>query len=191
MSGQSTPFGSYRDPTTPGAGFPAPRGPPESGAGAVNLVRNAAVGAEYRAPGPRSCSSRVEPRSGPLSSAEARAYVICDNEGVTGESLILLARVHVQVSSGRPYNYVTDNFQGIDTSRTVYDIRGSALSYACVKPGLTLGDSQLCSRVEDPNAEGRCFQDANADWHCSWNASVAASTDTRLRAPPPSEGEAE
>jgi hypothetical protein len=164
---------------------------PAARAGPVNLIRNAAVGAEYKAPGPRSCSNRGEPRSGPLTSAAARAYVICDNEGVTGESLLLLGRVQVQVSNGRPYNYATDNFQGIDTSKTVYDIRGSTVRYACVKPGLTLADSQLCSQVEDPNAEGRCFQDSNADWHCSWNASVAASTDTRLRVPPPSEADAE
>lgn len=149
------------------------------------------MGSQYKAPGPRSCSSRTEPAGGPLLPAQARAYVICDNEGVTGDTLLLLARVQVQVSNGRPYNYVTDNFEGIDTGKPVYDIQGSAMDYGCARPGGVLADEQLCTRSEDPNVTGRCFQDSNANWHCSWTGSVSPSTDTRLRLPPPSEAEAE
>lgn len=172
-------------------------GPGSAGSGTqaqtqdIPLVRDAATGARYGAPGPRSCTSRHEPQSSALSAVEARAYVICDNEGLNGDTLLLFAKVSVSVSPGRPYNYATDNFQGIDTSKPVYDIHGSSVNYTCVTPDPERTDFQPCTRIEDPNAQGRCFQDADADWHCSWTASVSASTDTRLRVPAPTMAEAD
>jgi hypothetical protein len=158
----------------------------------VALVRDAAIGAAYGAPGPRRCASTTQPTKGAIGPAEARAYVICGAEGVTGSTLMLQAKVVVQVAKGRPYIHVTDSLQAIDTSQLVYDIRGTSVRYACAARGGVLPDSKLCTGTETPHDEGKCYRTTFGDWRCTWGDFTApVSTDTRLNRAPPSESEAE
>jgi hypothetical protein len=158
----------------------------------VVLTRNAAVGAKFAAPGPRTCSSRSQPASGSLSAANARAYVICGSEmdyQGGAENLFLFSQVKVQVSRGRPYEHVRDSLQDIDPHKLVYDIRGSSVAWVCGLPG---GPNKPCARTVNPNDEGKCYQTTFDEWRCTWgDFSVSMSTDTRLMVAPPTLAEAE
>ena len=142
------------------------------GGGEIVFARDAAVGAQYGAPGPRSCAPRDTPQSGALSDAQAAAYVICSNERVLAgaEQLLLMENVQVHEEPGRPFNMSTDAFSGIDPSKPVYEIHGGYTSYLCGKPGN--GDEPSpgvnCLTGQRVKAKGACFRvDQNA-WACTF-----------------------
>ena len=162
------------------------------GAGGVELMRNAAAGAPFQAPGPRTCVSTTEPKGGAITPAQARAYVICGYEHADQDTLMLLTNVQVQVGRGRPYNPLTDFADTVDTHATVYDIRGTSTAYTCSARDMSAYGVKRCGRSVFPANEGRCFQTTFGEWRCTWNApGFMPSTDTRLNVDPPSPGEAE
>lgn len=166
--------------------------PTKSGA-PVQLTRDAAIGAPYGAPGPRSCSSMKLPAAGGITAAVARAYVICGYEGVHGsDTLLLLSKVQIQVGTPRPYVHVSDSLDGIDPRKPVYDIRGQSVRFGCSLPRQYLPHAQQCSRTAATKNEGKCYRTTFGDWRCTWNDFYSPiSTDTRLNVAPPSAAEAE
>ena len=168
-----------------------------AGGSPVTLTRDAAAGAKFGAPGPRTCSTTALPAKGPISAAQARAYVICGYEKVyQGGNLMLylIGHVQVQVSAGRPYQHVLDSLPAIDPHKPVYDIRGSSVTYACSMPydGPALPKPQQCRRTVNTNDEGRCYQTTFNDWRCTWgDLSAPMDTDTRTLVPPPAVSEVE
>jgi hypothetical protein len=159
--------------------------------GGVTLTRDAAIGAKYGAPGPRTCSTTALPKSGAIGAAQARAYVICgyekDYQGGS-RNLYLIGHVQVQVGAGRPYEHVRDSLQDIDPHKQVYDIRGSSVKYSCALPGETvLPKSKQCTHTVEKTDEGKCYQTTFGEWRCTWSDFYAPmSTDTRLNIPAPS-----
>ncbi len=133
--------------------------------GGITLTRDAATGAKYNAPGPRSCSTTKLPAKGALSPEQARAYVICGQEGTygSGPDLALVSQVKIEVARGRPFNIRTDSFQSIDPTQTVYDIRGSLVSFNCGYRG-----AESCKRGEQRAGEGICFRTTFGDWRCTF-----------------------
>jgi hypothetical protein len=164
--------------------------------GGVTLTRDNAIGAKYGAPGPRSCSTTSLPRSGAISPAQARAYVICgyekDYQGGS-RSLYLIGHVQVQVGNGRPYEHVRDSLQDIDPHKQVFDIRGSSVKYSCAWPEDTvLPKARQCSRTVEKTDEGKCYQTTFHDWRCTWSDFYAPmSNDPRLNIPAPSASDVE
>lgn len=161
---------------------------------AITLVRDATIGAKYAAPGPRECSTHTVPQSGSLTADDARAYVICGVEGVSGsDTLTLLSNVVVETIAERPYNADSDAFDSIASDKPVYDINGHSIVWTCVTPGGVLTQNQLCTRQDTPSDTGRCYQTTLAEWRCAWSdpAHSVINTDTRLRVAPPTLEEAE
>jgi hypothetical protein len=143
----------------------------------VQLIPDTTIGADYGATGPRKCSTRKVPASGPPSNETIAKYVICAQEGVMASQLYLDDNVVVtDVAPGRPYNPNEDvNMSNIDINKPVYAIKGSLRRYQCgplTKPGgYDIGpDGQKgtnCNRSPQPNASGTCYQDTFGDWSCS------------------------
>jgi hypothetical protein len=136
-----------------------------SDTGGIVLTRDAAIGAQFNAPGPRSCSTRKSPASGKPTPEQARAYVICSLEGTygSGPQLALVSQVKIEVGRGRPFNILTDSFESIDPTQTVYDIRGSLVSYDCGYAG-----PNSCKRGDQRDGSGICFRTTFGDWHCTF-----------------------
>lgn len=165
----------------------------EEGGGAT-LTRDAAIGTKFGAPGPRSCSSTSQPSRGPISAAQARAYVICGYEKEYqggSDNLYLVSHVQVQVSNGRPYEHVRDSFEQIDPHKQVYDIRGNSIIYQCSLPGAyPASKASLCRRTINQNDKGICYQTTFNEWRCTWGDLTAPmTTDTRTLVPVPSEAD--
>jgi len=143
----------------------------------VQLIPDTTIGADYGATGPRKCSTRKVPASGPPSNETIAKYVICGAEGVTASNLYLVDNVVVSaVAPGRPYNPNEDiNMSNIDINKPVYAIKGSLRGYQCsqiTKPGgYDMGDAYKkgsnCNRTTQPNASGLCYTDTFGDWYCS------------------------
>jgi hypothetical protein len=123
----------------------------------------------------KTCPSRTEPLTGPISVAQAMKYAICDKEGDSRYGgNYFLDIFSLQVSPPRPVNIKETSIYGrtIDKSKPVYDIKGRAVQYGCVsiippsKPGkncLTWG-----SRDSDSiNSVGSCYQDFAGKWRCN------------------------
>lgn len=176
-----------------GGGGSASAADRRGGGGAVTLVRDDAVGAKYGGAGPRSCTSRTAPADGALSPEQARAYIICDNEGVSGsETLSLVTKVDAQVGPGRDYRFETDNFDNVDTHSQVYDVRGSSVNYSCSTPSDYRPLDHICARVEASASSGVCYHTLAGEWHCSWGDTTHwPTTDTRLLVAAPSGADAE
>jgi hypothetical protein len=160
---------------------------------AVELTRDEAIGAKFGAPGPRVCSTMSEPQNGPLTADEARAYVICGTEADSqggSENLFLLSDVEIQTIQSRPFN--DDGFDGIDPSKTVYDITGTSVVWVCSMLDSVLPLDQQCKRTPNPHDTGVCYQLTTGEWRCSWgDFNVPMSTDSRLNVPAPTLGEVE
>lgn len=131
------------------------------------------LGADYGARDPRTCKDTKQPIKGAISAAQAQEYVICAREGVATGSLHLVEDLKVEVGKGRPYStangpWATD----IDTSATVYPIRGSFKNYICQphhsNPAVPQYDNigKNCSLYDSPVAEGVCYKTTFGDWKC-------------------------
>lgn len=76
---------------------------------------------------------------------------------MSGDSLTLLAYVTAEIGKGRPFNMATDShWLNIDTTETVYPIRGSYTVWKC-NPSDYLGtktDRNCLNKAEEPHAEG-------------------------------------
>jgi hypothetical protein len=121
---------------------------------------------------PRTCASRLEPRTGPLSVAQAKKYVACDNEGPTfsvnhsGRNMKFIDILSLQVApKSRPVTFRDiQDFTGIDAQKPAYDIRGSVVKYTCNPIDSNIGRN--CMRERMPESDGMCYRKTFGDWHC-------------------------
>jgi hypothetical protein len=142
----------------------------------IILVRDAALGAKYGVPGPRTCQDPKAPGAGPPSAAQAAALVACHLEGEFASDLYVLDQVTVtEIAPGRPYNPLTDGGQqNIDVGRAIHAIRGNMNRYqsrpiyaaAGSPPDPAYSRGTNCTRHSAAGAEGICFVDTFGDWHC-------------------------
>jgi len=137
--------------------------------GALNSTFAQGIGAPYGAREPRVCKDKKQPRTGALTAAQAKEYLICDAEKVFGVDLGFVEDVTVEVGKPRPYNIKEDfNYNDIDTKFPIYPIRGSYKSYNC-QPinGDGRNRGKNCSIYDNPNAKGSCYKNSFGDWTCA------------------------
>lgn len=152
--------------------------------GSITLTRNDAVGKKYAAPGPRTCSPRNVPESGPPSAAQAEAYTICAIEGEWASNLYLVDQVTVTaVGSGRTYERNQGSRPNIDVMKPVYAIKGSYEKYQC-DPTYGEARSGDCVITHHRNAVGDCYLDTFSEWHCIMTDGYAVPNEVPS-APPP------
>lgn len=131
----------------------------------------AGIGQRFGAHDPRTCASQKEPSRGAPSASQAAHYFICGAESYTssfgtGQTLVLVSDVKLDVGKGRPFNPLTDSFQNIDPSQTVYPVRASYFSYNCGPIGyLGVAAGKNCMKGEGKNLGGIMYKDAFGDWH--------------------------
>jgi hypothetical protein len=132
---------------------------------------------------PKTCPSRAEPKRGAPSVAQAKIYFTCESEREYGEvgrgtftpSIKLTENLIMQVASrSRPangtdlqYNSSNHGSLGMDTTKPVYDIRGSYDGYVCYDTtrGRPYQVGANCN-VTRFNSAGICFRNTFGDWHC-------------------------
>jgi hypothetical protein len=149
---------------------------------------------------PKTCPSRSEPKKGAPSVAQAKMYYTCESEtqagevgiGATPSYIRLTDNLTMQVASkSRPANETDLKFNdsysgslGMDTTKPVYDIRGSYDAYVCYdttrKSRLNpVGANCQVSRL---TSTGICFRNNFSDWHCMMKGKSKKIGD---RLPPP------
>ena len=155
-------------------------------AGPTAARKPAHPGAPFGARDPAVCetSSKMEPRSGAPSAAQAARYFACTVEDVAGGSLYLVENVKVQVFGPRPY-HLNDAGGEHDTYKPVYPIRGSFRYYHCTPVSSMLGNAGAnCAYAEESNAEGTCYHTPAGDWRCRM-IDVTHMQDAARAVPPP------
>jgi hypothetical protein len=152
---------------------------------------------------PKTCPSRSEPKRGAPSVAQAKMYFTCESErefgevgtGNTASYIRLTDNLTMQVASrSRPANGTDLKFNssnhgslGMDTSKPVYDIRGSYDGYVCYDTTRKIRDRSIypvganCNVTRYTSA-GICFRNNFDDWHCMMQGKLKKIGD---RLPPP------
>jgi len=157
------------------------------------------AGKPFGARDPRTCASRKEPAQGAPTAAQLKQYFICDYEIVNNAwstaILNLITGVTLEVGKGRPFNILTDSFPSIDPTETVYPIQGAYTLWSCGELGKSGNEpGHSCGmKYQNNNAEGICYKDSFANWHCKFlgktqtitNACPGAGGATICRLPPP------
>jgi hypothetical protein len=147
---------------------------------------------------PATCPSRSEPSTGRISSAQAIKYATCDAEGdqvVPSPGIAnFLEILSLQVSPPRPVNKADVVIYGkkIDRSKPIYEIKGSAVLYACSRIAGTaqfaIGERGKNCQIwgstdsDSTNSRGQCFTDFAGKWRCQLSIANIAS----VKGPPPS-----
>ncbi len=136
------------------------------------LVAQKGVGAQFGSRDPYTCSSKTFPKSGPITAAMARQYIICGAEEGDGSarSIWLLEDVTVDVGKGVVTHYITQADQ--DPNGRVYALRGSLKQYLChkVQHGEFENGGKNCALWHKTGATGKCYRTTFGDWTCSMNA---------------------
>jgi hypothetical protein len=133
---------------------------------------------------PKTCPSRAEPKRGAPSVAQAKMYFTCESEtedgevgrGTTYSYIRLTENLTMQVAPrSRPangtdlkYNSSYSGSLGMDTTKPVYDIRGSYDGYVCTditRKRRLYPVGEEC-RVSRYTSAGICFRNTFGDWHC-------------------------
>jgi len=139
----------------------------ETKAAMANRPKGNGIGAQYGTREPAACANR----GGPLTTATARQYFICDAEGEKAGYMYLVTDVTIQLGHARAFNWNQDSAStGIDTSQPVYDVRGSYNKYSCTKPtpiDNAFSRTHNCALYDEPNSEGRCYKTTFGEWHCT------------------------
>lgn len=131
------------------------------------------IGADYGARDPLTCQDMKKPLKGAPSAEQAKQYVICGLEHVTGSNtLYLVEDVTVVVGGAIPYN--PNNFpfaSDINTKSPVYPIRASFNQYQCGRmykdpshPLYNVGKN--CTEYGIPKSTGVCVKTTFGDWRC-------------------------
>ncbi len=171
----------------------------DNGGGDIVLTRDAAIGAKYGAPGPRTCSTDKAPADGQPSADQVAKYIICgsEQERPTEPRLYLIDQVKITgVSAGRPYNPNEDaNMGSIDITKPVYDIEGTSVSYACNRlwqPGEYDGGPDYragtqCTAYTATKAKGNCSMNTMHEWSCGMTDVDSLTNGQHGVAPPPAD----
>jgi hypothetical protein len=144
---------------------------------------------------PQTCSSRSEPRNGPISAAQAIKYATCDAEGdqvVPSPGIASFLEIFsLQVGSARrvsPEDIVRYG-ETINQSKPIYEIKGRAVLYACSRiKGFAViakrgSNCQTWGSTDSAsiNSRGKCFTDFANKWRCKLSIGTAIS----VSGPPP------
>ncbi len=125
----------------------------------------------------QTCRSRLEPRTGVISAAQAIKYATCEAEadrivkksGRTDFIDIFSLQVNPKP---RQAEYLDINYFGKDIANSpVYDIRGTAVAYSCAAldnraGGGRPGKNCLNTHPDDRNSVGVCFKAPSGNWRC-------------------------
>jgi hypothetical protein len=143
----------------------------------------------------QTCPSRTEPLTGPISVAQAMKYAICEVEGDSERrslgDLFFLDIYSLQVGPPRRAKVKeTANYELLDESQPVYDLKGRAVKYGCssiIRPAGHPEYGKTCitwgSRDSDSiNSSGFCFKALGGKWRCKLNPVTAKFE--RLQSPP-------
>jgi Tetratricopeptide repeat len=141
----------------------------------------------------QTCPSRLEPRTGVISAAQAIKYATCEAEadriikrsGRTDFIDIFSLQVNPKP---RRAEYLDINYFGNAIANSpVYDIRGTAVAYSCAvldnrAGGGRPGKNCLNTHPDDKNSVGVCFREPSGNWRC--RLSVGGSKGLQLGPPP-------
>lgn len=137
------------------------------------LVPRKGVGKPYGSRDPMACSSKVAPKKGPISAAQAAQYVQCADEKLDSDGYLFLNE-HLkvtQVAKGRPFSGAGLYGGGdVDPNTMVYAIRGSFDNYLCgkVMHGSVLENTgKNCALWHETHATGYCLRTNFGDWSCT------------------------
>jgi hypothetical protein len=128
----------------------------------------------------QTCPSRLEPRTGVISAAQAIKYATCEAEGDriirrSGRTdFIDISSLQVNPKP-RQAEYLDINYFGkaIENS-PVYDIKGTAVAYSCAvldnragggRPGKNCLNTHPDDRGSN-NSVGVCFKEPSGNWRC-------------------------
>ena len=143
------------------------------------------IGKRYGSREPHTCSNREEPVRGPINSAQAVQYAVCDFEKTEG---YFAENVKLQVSKPHPLNGAGVVDPKMDLTQPVYDLRGTFDGYSCVPLGDILGQpGNNCKHYFAANATGVCYKDTFGEWNCiiSDPAAAMSSSWAKNRGGPP------
>ncbi len=130
-------------------------------------------GKRFGARDPRGCPSLKEPTRGAPSAAQVKQILSCQAEslqrsGAVGDLLYLVTDVSVEIGKGHPFNPLTDSYNSIDPSQTVYPIRGSYTAWQCgVSGSIGAPAGKNCAKNDAVPMTGNCYKDTFGDWHCT------------------------
>jgi hypothetical protein len=141
----------------------------------------------------QTCPSRVEPRTGVISAAQAIKYATCEAEadrivkrsGRTDFIDIFSLQVNPKP---RRAEYLDINYFGKAIANSpVYDIKGTAVAYSCAAldnraGGGRPGKNCLNTHPDDRNSVGVCFREPSGNWRC--RLSVGGSKGLQYGPPP-------
>ena len=140
---------------------------------------------------PRTCSSTSEPKTGPISAAQAMIYVACRAEGdqtVKTPGIVDFIDILSLEVDPKPRQVtlrdVQDYGEAIDREKPTYTLTGSVVSYACsgVGPGHSAQRGQNCTVRRIPQSLGKCYKTPFKDWRCSMGV---YSQTSESKMPPP------
>jgi tetratricopeptide (TPR) repeat protein len=125
----------------------------------------------------QTCPSRLEPREGVVSAAQAIKYATCEAEAdriikYSGKTdFIDITSLQVNPKPRRA-EYLDINYFGKDIANSpVYDIKGTAVAYSCAAldnraGGGRPGKNCLNTHPDDRNSVGVCFREPSGNWRC-------------------------
>jgi tetratricopeptide (TPR) repeat protein len=129
---------------------------------------------------PQTCPSRLEPRTGVISAAQAIKYATCEAEAdrrvkSPGQTnFIDISSLEVNPKP-RQAKYLDINYFGKAIANSpVYDIRGTAVAYSCAainnragggRPGKNCLNTHADDRGPN-NSVGVCFREPSGNWRC-------------------------
>jgi hypothetical protein len=143
----------------------------------------------------QTCPSRLEPRTGVISAAQAIKYATCEAEadrivkssGMT--NFLDISSLQVNPKPRRVEYLDIRYFGDAITNSLVYEIRGSAVAYSCTAvdsfPTSRRGKNCLTTNINDRgpnNSSGVCVKFPSGNWRC--NLGVGGANDSQYGPPP-------
>ena len=134
----------------------------------------------------RVCTDLTKPSSGPISVAQATAYVACSYEKKPPVKAYVnfmdVKRLEIASTTRKVLTGDIVLWPQIDQRKPIYVLRGHVVTHTCWNIAGIYKNGANCTRYDRPNAKGSCYIDKFADWHCSLGG--LAATETRNQPAP-------
>jgi hypothetical protein len=137
---------------------------------------------------PRTCSSKVDLRSGKISIAQAERYIACREEKEYSETINFIDITSIQFAL-KPIRNPTRGYavfasSEVDFEKPIYYFRADFLSYTCfpINTGI-FQPGKNCTVGYHSKSPGMCYHDIFGDWSCS--VSLLSPSKTIMLQPPP------